>query len=709
MSNESGPKISGRYWEETQKKNKGKNSREHEQEADDKAENRDAYAIGGIKQKSDFMVGRRTSDTMEAIEEAERLKKISEIKRKIKNAPDPHEDSRGSLYEESQQRQAEKRAPKKEKGFLRRLFGASNEAKKIEKQKSKIDLDRRNVGQILASRIAENYNEGKRGVNSAKERKKGKSSSKPTKDYGFFLNLLNAKTTKRNFLLKVVPTAGFTWLASKFPLDSHPEQVLMNIFRLNKENEARYEAVQEDEEKAIEEKEMEITPEQIEKEKDNEKINEEIFRYERGKYYKYGAEQAQIQEEYWYNRYSKRKPEVRKAYANIMSWMEADIEGEKNLKTIFQENFIGRLEEIRKADEKKRYDKLSEEEKTAYDSLTEEEKQKRWKLSDKEKNELYLSYVAQIIRESSGNPFAESCVHAAGMHQFMKETAAEEGLKMKGNCDERYDPVASAKAYCTLMIKFFLRYGKNMDLARQGYNGVVGSYWKAAGRDGNKMSIEGLYGFIEAKLNSMEFFHEVENGGTIRDVAKIYGISPESVKAENSDLDFDTELSKRQRVRLPDVENVERVLFRDKAKKYGENTNYLPAIRAIKRILEEEAENRTLPENFDRIIVKKHITVGRTVGKDSAIEVKSGDTLYGIAKKYGITSEKLSDLNGLKPKSKGIYMIYPKQKLYVERATCPTLMDIAGGNKKECKRLWALNPKIKDKNLPIPEGTVIRV
>lgn len=557
---------------------------------------------------SSVIFDKRESDRVSAIEEA----KKKEIRKKISEMPQKTTGSGESIPGREQKKPV------------------SKVASYLEAEISEKKVGRRGFFSAFLGDIEKNFKEGK----------KEKTSKKPESFLDGLIYSLKPKEYTRREILKKTPWAVLTsYFAFKYyGIDS----LIKGLFsgkEVDQENDE--DAVQ----KQIEETELEASPYEFEKEKNDENASRDILRYRDEGEIKYGREQFEDQIRHWYARYSNNedlKPMIRQSYGRVMSWMEAEIEGERNMKQIFEEEFIQKLGE-----------RIGRE------------------VSESEKKELYMMYIAQVIRESGGGPREISPAGAVGMHQFMKGTVEGEklGLKIYGNIDERFDPIKSAEAYAKFMLKLYERYDRKMDLARIGYNGVMGGYYKqACAERGEKprMEMDEFFDFVQSDLNK-----------TLKEV------------------------------RSSNEKNKE-VIFRKKIKKYTENTNYLPAIIAIRTVLHEMEEERGFPEAETRIVANDHVKVQK-IGKNVKIKIGKGDTAYGIAKKYGMSEEKLAAMNGLKKDKKGNYIVKKGHEIFISKVSNPTLMDYAGGSKERFDKLCFLNPKIKNPEMPIPAGTIIRI
>lgn len=97
---------------------------------------------------------------------------------------------------------------------------------------------------------------------------------------------------------------------------------------------------------------------------------------------------------------------------------------------------------------------------------------------------LELKYLS--IVESALNPNAVSRVGATGLWQFMYTTAREYGLQMNSYIDERRDPVAASRAAAEYLNNMYSRYGDWL-LAIASYNCGSGNVDRAIYKAGGKL------------------------------------------------------------------------------------------------------------------------------------------------------------------------------------------------------------------------------
>jgi len=250
-----------------------------------------------------------------------------------------------------------------------------------------------------------------------------------------------------------------------------------------------------------------------------------------------------------------------------------------------------------------------------------------------------LFYIAFI--ESGLNPKARSNRDAVGMWQFIKPTAVRYGLRVDWWVDERMDPEKATLAAAGYFKSLYERFG-SWYLAAAGYNAGEGSvmraikrhdstdFWELAkhkgilGRETRQYVPKYLAAMLIAKDPERYGFYELEYSGAVsydkvtiphvtdlRVIASSAGITVEDVQSLNPEL--------LRWFTPPGYDNYELKLPAGTLERFNENFAKIPP-----------------PE---RVRFQRH-------------RVKPGDTLWGIAKRYGTSVKPILYLNDLKnPKS----------------------------------------------------------
>lgn len=265
---------------------------------------------------------------------------------------------------------------------------------------------------------------------------------------------------------------------------------------------------------------------------------------------------------------------------------------------------------------------------------------------------LPIELRALPIIESALQVNAVSRAGAVGLWQFIPSTGKNYGLEVNSLVDERRDPIASTRAACRFLKDLYKIFG-DWTLAIAAYNCGPGNVNKAIARSGGKTFWD-IYdylpretrGYVPAFIGATYAFHyhqqhriepteaplplaldtiEVRKITHFQQIATTIDIDLETLRALNPQyrLDIIPASNKAYTLVLP-----QRIVTR-----YIEQEE---AIHAKDSLYLKEYIN---PANLDKKRLERATTIHR---------VKRGETLGGIARRYGVTVNQLMRWNGIK-------------------------------------------------------------
>jgi len=273
---------------------------------------------------------------------------------------------------------------------------------------------------------------------------------------------------------------------------------------------------------------------------------------------------------------------------------------------------------------------------------------------------------AMAVIESAFNPRAVSRARAKGMWQFMYSTAKRYGLEMTSYVDERYDPEASCRAAAQYLKDNYMIFG-DWGLTIASYNCGEGNVMKAVRRSGGKTNFWDIYQYLPretrgyvpifiAALYVLTYYPE-------------HGLVPAQV---NLPAMIDT-FHIRKNVHFEQIADnigISVETLRDLNPKYlhdiipGQEHPYilnLPHAYAAS-FIDKEQDIYTYKDSvyFNSVNTKKIQESASNEGQRIAHKVRSGETLGGIARRYGVSVNNLKKWNNLRSNT-----IRVGQRLYI--------------------------------------------
>lgn len=265
------------------------------------------------------------------------------------------------------------------------------------------------------------------------------------------------------------------------------------------------------------------------------------------------------------------------------------------------------------------------------------------------------------IVESSLNPAAVSRVGATGLWQFMITTGQQYGLTANSLLDERRDPIKSSYAAARYLRDLYHIFG-DWTLSLAAYNCGPQNVNKAIHRAGGVKDYWKIYAYLPQETRGyvpafiaanyiMNYYCEhgispmevdlsfksdtvmVHRRLDLRQVAGACGIDIEAVRALNPQYKADVIPDGNNILRLPEDIITRFITLGDSVYDYMADTYANPSRLATESSLQAVAsEKKTASTSQQRTLYHR---------------IRSGETLSGIAKRYGVTVSQLKRWNGL--------------------------------------------------------------
>lgn len=281
---------------------------------------------------------------------------------------------------------------------------------------------------------------------------------------------------------------------------------------------------------------------------------------------------------------------------------------------------------------------------------------------------LELKYLPII--ESALNPNAVSRVGATGLWQFMLPTARGLGMEINSLVDERRDPIQSSKMAARYLKQLYNIYG-DWSLAIAAYNcgpGNVNKALRRAGGETEKKDFWEIYPFLPSETRGyVPGFIAANYAMNFYDK---HNISP--ALARRPIITDSVYVKKRVHFQqIADVLNIPIEEIRLLNPQYrkdiipGDIKAYplvLPSHQALCYIVSEDSIVAHDAAKYARRDVVEPSTGSTTVSDDGKYiiteevkfhKVRRGETLSGLAKKYGVTINSIKKANGIKTLRRG--------------------------------------------------------
>lgn len=264
-----------------------------------------------------------------------------------------------------------------------------------------------------------------------------------------------------------------------------------------------------------------------------------------------------------------------------------------------------------------------------------------------------LKYLPII--ESALNPKAQSRVRASGLWQFMLRTGKAYGLESNSLVEERFDPVKSTWAAVRYLKELYGIY-KDWNLVLAAYNSGPGNVNKAIRRAGGSTDYWDIYPFLPKETRG--YVPGFIAANYVMTYYCEHGICPmeSELPAVSDTIHINRDLHFQQ---VASVCNIDIEQLRSLNPQYKKDI--VPGNSRIYALRLPNNTVGTFIERQDSIYAydtKKLLPKRRTVAVSDGTsknskgaqyhKIRKGDTLGGIASRYGVSVAQIRKLNGIK-------------------------------------------------------------
>jgi membrane-bound lytic murein transglycosylase D len=272
---------------------------------------------------------------------------------------------------------------------------------------------------------------------------------------------------------------------------------------------------------------------------------------------------------------------------------------------------------------------------------------------DKHGLPLELKYLAVV--ESALNPVALSRAGACGLWQFMLPTGKIYGLEINSLVDERRDPIKSTEAACKYFEDMYEIYG-DWKLVLASYNCGPGNVNKAIKRAGGKTNFWQIYSYLPKETRTYVPLFIAAN--YIMNYYCEHNICPmqSSLPLSTDTVVVNNILHFQQVADMCDIDLEEIRALNPQYKRDIVPGNYKPSVLKLPASVTYAfagIEDTVFRHKSDEYLADYYPSITGPSGAKSNTEklihtVKKGETLQGIANKYGVTAGDIKKWNGMK-------------------------------------------------------------